>query len=124
MRSFGLGPLASTRVSLRALVGARDDRILGFTMIGPEAGEVVPTVQMVMLAGRRIRRCGMQSSLSPHGEGAGSPLLQRSSARPNGFSELEAPPLPRHSSERPPELSCTDVIESSAIALQDCPSMV
>jgi len=32
-----------------ALVG-HDDRILGFTMIGPEAGEVVAAVQMAMLA--------------------------------------------------------------------------
>ena len=36
---------------MKALVGARHDRILGFTMIGPEAGEVVGTVQAVMLAG-------------------------------------------------------------------------
>ncbi len=35
---------------MKALVGA-DDRILGFTMIGPDAGEVVATVQMAMLAG-------------------------------------------------------------------------
>ena len=27
------------------------DRILGFTMIGPEAGEVMAVVQMAMLAG-------------------------------------------------------------------------
>jgi pyruvate/2-oxoglutarate dehydrogenase complex dihydrolipoamide dehydrogenase (E3) component len=36
---------------MKALVGARHDRILGFAMIGPEAGEVVATVQAVMLAG-------------------------------------------------------------------------
>ena len=35
---------------MKALVGARHDRILGFTMIGPEAGEVVATVQTAMLA--------------------------------------------------------------------------
>src|SRR5262245_22287643 len=35
---------------MKALVGARHDRILGFTMIGAEAGEVVATVQAVMLA--------------------------------------------------------------------------
>jgi len=34
---------------MKALVGD-DDRILGFTMIGPEAGEVVAAVQMAMLA--------------------------------------------------------------------------
>ena len=35
---------------LKLLVGS-DDRILGFTMIGPEAGEVMAAVQMAMLAG-------------------------------------------------------------------------
>jgi pyruvate/2-oxoglutarate dehydrogenase complex dihydrolipoamide dehydrogenase (E3) component len=36
---------------MTALVGGSDDRILGFTMIGAEAGEVVATVQTAMLAG-------------------------------------------------------------------------
>jgi pyruvate/2-oxoglutarate dehydrogenase complex dihydrolipoamide dehydrogenase (E3) component len=36
---------------MKVLVGGSDDRILGFTMIGPEAGEVVATVQTAMLAG-------------------------------------------------------------------------
>jgi pyruvate/2-oxoglutarate dehydrogenase complex dihydrolipoamide dehydrogenase (E3) component len=36
---------------MKVLVGASDDRILGFTMIGPEAGEVVTAVQVAMLAG-------------------------------------------------------------------------
>ena len=35
---------------LKVLVGA-DDRILGFTMIGSEAGEVMAAVQTAMLAG-------------------------------------------------------------------------
>ena len=39
-----------TQGFMKALIGARHDRILGFTMIGPEAGEVVATVQAVMLA--------------------------------------------------------------------------
>jgi pyruvate/2-oxoglutarate dehydrogenase complex dihydrolipoamide dehydrogenase (E3) component len=36
---------------MKALVGAEDDRILGFTMIGSEAGEVMAAVQTAMLAG-------------------------------------------------------------------------
>jgi pyruvate/2-oxoglutarate dehydrogenase complex dihydrolipoamide dehydrogenase (E3) component len=40
-----------TQGFMKALIGASDDRILGFTMIGAEAGEVVATVQMTMLAG-------------------------------------------------------------------------
>ena len=35
---------------MKALVGGSDDRILGFRMIGAEAGEVVAAVQMAMLA--------------------------------------------------------------------------
>jgi pyruvate/2-oxoglutarate dehydrogenase complex dihydrolipoamide dehydrogenase (E3) component len=35
---------------MKALVGASDDRILGFTMIGAEAGEVIAAVQIAMLA--------------------------------------------------------------------------
>jgi pyruvate/2-oxoglutarate dehydrogenase complex dihydrolipoamide dehydrogenase (E3) component len=35
---------------MKVLVGANDDRILGFTMIGSEAGEVMAAVQTAMLA--------------------------------------------------------------------------
>src|SRR5271154_2465449 len=35
---------------MKALVGDRDDRILGFTMVGAGAGEVIAVVQMAMLA--------------------------------------------------------------------------
>ena len=35
---------------MKALLGETDDRILGFTMIGPEAGEVMAVVQMAMSA--------------------------------------------------------------------------
>jgi pyruvate/2-oxoglutarate dehydrogenase complex dihydrolipoamide dehydrogenase (E3) component len=40
-----------TQGFLKALVSDRDDRILGFTMIGSEAGEVLAAVQTAMLAG-------------------------------------------------------------------------
>ena len=36
---------------MKALVGESDDRILGFTMIGAEAGEVMAVVQTAMMAG-------------------------------------------------------------------------
>jgi pyruvate/2-oxoglutarate dehydrogenase complex dihydrolipoamide dehydrogenase (E3) component len=36
---------------MKALVDARSDRIVGFTMFGSEAGEVMAAVQMAMLAG-------------------------------------------------------------------------
>jgi len=40
-----------SRGFMKALIEADGDRILGFTMIGPEAGEVMAVVQMAMLAG-------------------------------------------------------------------------
>jgi pyruvate/2-oxoglutarate dehydrogenase complex dihydrolipoamide dehydrogenase (E3) component len=40
-----------TRGFMKALVEADGDRILGFTMVGPEAGEVMAVVEMAMLAG-------------------------------------------------------------------------
>ena len=40
--------MAETHGFMKALVEAKSDRILGFTMLGPEAGEVVQTA---MLAG-------------------------------------------------------------------------
>jgi hypothetical protein len=36
---------------MKALVAANDDRVLGFAMLGPEAGEVMAAVQVAMLAG-------------------------------------------------------------------------
>ena len=43
--------IGETQGFMKALVAARNDRILGFTMIGPEASEVVSVVQTAMLAG-------------------------------------------------------------------------
>jgi pyruvate/2-oxoglutarate dehydrogenase complex dihydrolipoamide dehydrogenase (E3) component len=40
-----------TQGFMKVLVAAADDRILGFTMIGAEAGEVMAAVQVAMLAG-------------------------------------------------------------------------
>jgi pyruvate/2-oxoglutarate dehydrogenase complex dihydrolipoamide dehydrogenase (E3) component len=39
-----------TQGFMKVLVGAADDRILGFTMIGSDAGEVMAAVQTAMLA--------------------------------------------------------------------------
>jgi pyruvate/2-oxoglutarate dehydrogenase complex dihydrolipoamide dehydrogenase (E3) component len=43
--------LDETQGFLKALIDPDNDRILGFTMIGPEAGEVMAVVQTAMLAG-------------------------------------------------------------------------
>ncbi len=43
--------LSQRRGFMKALVAAEDDRILGFTMLGAAAGEVMSVVQMAMLGG-------------------------------------------------------------------------
>jgi pyruvate/2-oxoglutarate dehydrogenase complex dihydrolipoamide dehydrogenase (E3) component len=40
---------------MKALLDPADGRILGFTMIGPEAGEVMAVVQMVIQTGGTYR---------------------------------------------------------------------
>jgi pyruvate/2-oxoglutarate dehydrogenase complex dihydrolipoamide dehydrogenase (E3) component len=50
-----------TQGFMKALIGS-DDRILGFTMIGSEAGEVMTAVQAAMLATCRISGFAMPSS--------------------------------------------------------------
>jgi len=43
--------LSETRGFMKALVAGDSDRLLGFTMLGPAAGEVIAVVQTAMLAG-------------------------------------------------------------------------
>jgi pyruvate/2-oxoglutarate dehydrogenase complex dihydrolipoamide dehydrogenase (E3) component len=43
--------ISETRGFMKALIDTKSDRILGFTMFGVGAGEVMATVQMTMLAG-------------------------------------------------------------------------
>jgi hypothetical protein len=43
--------VSETRGFVKVLIDTQSDRILGFTMFGASAGEVMTTVQMVMLAG-------------------------------------------------------------------------
>jgi pyruvate/2-oxoglutarate dehydrogenase complex dihydrolipoamide dehydrogenase (E3) component len=53
-----------TRGFMKALVDARTDRILGFTMFGPEAGEVMAVVQTAMLAG--MPYTGLRDAMLAH----------------------------------------------------------
>ena len=69
-----------TQGLLKVLVGA-DDRILGFTMIGSEAGEVMAAVQTAMLAGLAYQR--LRDAVIAHltiAEGLG-PLLANAPQR-------------------------------------------
>jgi pyruvate/2-oxoglutarate dehydrogenase complex dihydrolipoamide dehydrogenase (E3) component len=49
---------------MKAIVDARSDRILGFTMFGPEAGEVMAVVQTAMLAG--MPYTGLRDAILAH----------------------------------------------------------
>ncbi len=49
---------------MKALIDARSDRILGFTMFGPEAGEVMAVVQTAMLAG--MPYTGLRDAILAH----------------------------------------------------------
>ena len=74
--------MAPTRGFVKALVGAHDDRLLGFTMIGPEAGEVMAVVQAAMLAGMPFT--GLRDAILTHptmAERLKHPLLGRSVPR-------------------------------------------
>ena len=56
--------ISETRGFMQAVVEADGDRILGFTMFGPEAGEVLATVQMTMLAG--MPYTGLRDAILAH----------------------------------------------------------
>jgi pyruvate/2-oxoglutarate dehydrogenase complex dihydrolipoamide dehydrogenase (E3) component len=49
---------------MKALIDTRSDRILGFTMFGPEAGEVTAVVQTAMLAG--MSYMGLRDAILAH----------------------------------------------------------
>jgi pyruvate/2-oxoglutarate dehydrogenase complex dihydrolipoamide dehydrogenase (E3) component len=56
--------ISETRGFMKALVEASGERILGFTMIGPEAGEVMTVVQAAMLAG--MPYTGLRDAIIAH----------------------------------------------------------
>ena len=80
---------------MKALVAARDDHILGFTMIGPDAGEVMAVVQTAMLGG--LPYTDLRDAILAHptmAEGLGSlfsnvPPRTSSSRRTEAAAEME-----------------------------------
>jgi pyruvate/2-oxoglutarate dehydrogenase complex dihydrolipoamide dehydrogenase (E3) component len=78
-----------TQGFMKALVGASDDRILGFAMIGAEAGEVIAAVQTAMLADLPYPK--LRDAILAHptmAEGLG-PLFSNvpAAVRPTGHAE-------------------------------------
>jgi hypothetical protein len=74
-------------------VDARSDRILGFTMFGPEAGEVTAAVQTAMLAG--MPYTGLRDAVLAH------PTRLRVSW-PAGKDDMRAGTRPARPWTRPP----------------------
>jgi pyruvate/2-oxoglutarate dehydrogenase complex dihydrolipoamide dehydrogenase (E3) component len=56
--------LSETRGFMKALVEMHSDRLLGFTMLGPAAGEVIAVVQTAMLAG--MPYTGLRDAIFTH----------------------------------------------------------
>jgi len=56
--------IGETRGFMKALIDSRSDRLLGFTMLGAEAGEVVAVVQTAMLAG--LSFTGLRDAILTH----------------------------------------------------------
>jgi pyruvate/2-oxoglutarate dehydrogenase complex dihydrolipoamide dehydrogenase (E3) component len=56
--------IGETRGFMKALIDARSDRILGFTMLGSGAGEVTAAVQTAMLAG--LTYTGLRDAIFTH----------------------------------------------------------
>jgi pyruvate/2-oxoglutarate dehydrogenase complex dihydrolipoamide dehydrogenase (E3) component len=56
--------IGETRGFMKALIDARSDRILGFTMLGSGAGEVIAAVQSAMLAG--LAYTGLRDAILTH----------------------------------------------------------
>ena len=76
--------MSETTGFMKVVVSADSDRILGFTMLGAEAGEVMAVVQTAMLAG--MPYTGLRDAIIAHptmAEGLGG-LFSRIPARPSG----------------------------------------
>jgi pyruvate/2-oxoglutarate dehydrogenase complex dihydrolipoamide dehydrogenase (E3) component len=86
-----------TQGFMKVVVAADDDRILGFTMIGSEAGEVMAAVQTAMLA--KLPYPNLRDAVITHltiAEGLG-PLLSNVPSRSDNRSDersVSAPALP------------------------------
>ena len=78
-----------TQGFMKALVGASDDRILGFTMIGAEAGEVMAVVQTAMLADLPYSRLARRHSRAPDDGGGTRPALLECAASVRSIGHAE-----------------------------------
>jgi pyruvate/2-oxoglutarate dehydrogenase complex dihydrolipoamide dehydrogenase (E3) component len=84
--------LGETRGFMKVLLDTRSDHILGFTMLGPEASEVIAVVQTAMLAG--LPYAGLRDAIFTHptmAEGL-NVLFTNAPAKPHDISGIVSPP--------------------------------
>jgi pyruvate/2-oxoglutarate dehydrogenase complex dihydrolipoamide dehydrogenase (E3) component len=75
--------VSETRGFTKILIDTESDHILGFTMFGTEAGEVMATVQMAMIAGAPYTTLRDAIIAHPTMSEGFVPLLQSVPARPD-----------------------------------------
>ena len=83
-----------TRGFMKALIEADGDRILGFTMVGPEAGEVMAVVQMAMLAG--LPYSALRDAILTHPTMAESLNSLFSNVKPANVPRVRSAQVDRH----------------------------
>ena len=97
-----------TQGFMKVLVGASDDGILGFTMIGAEAGEVMTVVQTAMLAALPYPKLRDAVIADPTmAEGLGPLLAAVSAHLGDAVAKLEGPVSTELN--RSPRLPCDPV---------------
>ena len=89
--------IGETRGFMKMLLGADNDRILGFTMLGPEAGEVVAVVQTAMLAG--MPYTGLRDAILTHPTMAEGLNVLLASVPPDTSARMAARALARWEGE-------------------------
>ena len=86
-----------TRGFMKMLLDADSDRILGFTMLGANAGEVLAVVQTAMFAG--MPYTGLRDAILTHPTMAEGLNVLLSSVPPDASARMAAPALARWEGE-------------------------
>ena len=89
--------IGETRGFMKMLLDADSDRILGFTMLGADAGEVLAVVQTAMIAG--LPYTALRDAILTHPTMAEGLNVLLTSVPPDGQSKMAALALARWESE-------------------------
>lgn len=89
--------IGETRGFIKMLIDADSDSILGFTMLGAEAGEVVAVVQTAMLAG--LPYTGLRDAILTHPTMAEALNVLLANVPPDASTRIAARALARWETE-------------------------